>query len=135
MSEPTPFAAIGESSCPSTPPLDPAAQNAAVAHCLAVFKGTYRAEIAAGTDRIIAYERAGKSYRRAMPALVTGNGVDDFIACAAHAVLIGAIDPKEFTALLYAVQVVVSRSSRPKPGKSRKNPAKSTAKPGIREAK
>jgi hypothetical protein len=119
MTTPTPLPPAGNFSQPSTAPFDLATENPAVAHCMEIFHRTHRAELAKGTDRIFAIERAGKAYRRAMPALTDANSAVNFIACTAHGVLIGAIQPRESTALLYAVQVALSYLRRLQPGTER----------------
>ncbi len=59
------------------------------------------------------HDYAGKAYRNAMPWLSTPDNVDAFIACVAHGLAIGAIEPSDATKLLYAAQVAItSRRAR-----------------------
>jgi hypothetical protein len=54
-----------------------------------------------------------------MPLPVGYEGVRDFIACAAHGILIGAIPPEKSGQLLYAAQVALNALQfAPKPPKS-----------------
>jgi hypothetical protein len=48
---------------------------------------------------------AARAYRNAMPPLVGSRNIRDFIACAAHGMLIGAIDGAEGARFLYAARV------------------------------
>ncbi|MGA9668148.1 MAG: hypothetical protein WBQ94_03015 [Terracidiphilus sp.] len=60
------------------------------------------------TDKIFAAKEAGAAYRNAMPMLAGQNGARDFIACAAHGILIGAIPKEDSGPVLYAAQVALS---------------------------
>jgi hypothetical protein len=60
-----------------------------------------------GIDRILAAGPAGEAYCNAMPMLVGYEGVRDFLACAAHGILIGAIPQDRAGKLLYAAQVAL----------------------------
>lgn len=64
-------------------------------------------ELLEGTDEAVANNAANRAYRRAMPVLTGYDNVRDFIACAAHGVLIGALTKEDGTALLYAAQVAL----------------------------
>ncbi len=48
------------------------------------------------------------NFRLTMPPLVGYRNIRDFIACTAQGVLLGAIDPKDSTKLLYAAQVATA---------------------------
>ena len=52
-----------------------------------------------------ALENAQAAYRRAMPQLLGGNNIRDFVACVAHGLLLGAITESQSSRLLYAAQV------------------------------
>jgi hypothetical protein len=56
---------------------------------------------------IHAAREAAKAYCNAMPLLAGYKGVRDFVACAAHGILIGAIPPEKSGQLLYAAQVAL----------------------------
>jgi hypothetical protein len=60
-----------------------------------------------GIDRMLAAGPAGEAYCNAMPMLVGYEGVRDFLACAAHGILIGAIPQDRAGKLLYAAQVAL----------------------------
>lgn len=59
-------------------------------------------------DRALAAKEAGKAYSGAMPLLAGPDGIRDFIACAAHGILIGAIPPDRSGQVLYAAQIALS---------------------------
>jgi hypothetical protein len=59
-------------------------------------------------DRVFAAKPAAEAYCNAMPMLVGYEGVRDFIACAAHGILIGAISREKGGQLLYAAQVALA---------------------------
>lgn len=82
-----------------------ASVNAAVARCCKAWSDTYEAERAKGQGEYSANETAGEAYRDAMPTLSSPESVRDFIACAAHGILLGAIEGKQGSQLLYAAQV------------------------------
>jgi hypothetical protein len=71
-------------------------------------QGTNRSEI----DKIIAAREAAPAFRNAMPRLAGSDGIRDFIACAAHGILIGAIPPEMSGQLLYAAQVALAADAR-----------------------
>ena len=76
-----------------------------------------------GIDRMLAAGPAGEAYCNAMPMLVGYEGVRDFLACAAHGILIGAI-PKTAPASssMPPRSPSVRSSTRPKPLKCRPVP-------------
>jgi hypothetical protein len=93
----------------------PARTPAALRRCCAAWKRAYDAYFLSDennrdseTDRMFAAQKAGVAYRNAMPLLVGYEGVRDFIACAAHGILIGAIPREESGQVLYAAQVALS---------------------------
>lgn len=135
MNEHTPLVAVSGEHAPSTPLPFPAAENPAVAFCLETFRITFNAEIARRTDHIIAFERAGKAYRRTIPALIGYRGVRNFIACVAHGVVIGVITPKESAALLHAARIASVSFPAPNPGKSSEQSLQIVAKPEAKKAK
>jgi hypothetical protein len=59
-------------------------------------------------DHIFAEKEAGVAYCNAMPMLAGHEGVRDFIACAAHGILIGAIPAERTGQLLYAAQIALA---------------------------
>jgi hypothetical protein len=74
--------------------------------------------MAKGEHWMPAARSAGQAYRKAMPTLTGQENIENFIACVAHGMLIGAIEGNDATKLLYAAQVALStlqrQSSRPK---------------------
>src|SRR5215469_5270526 len=49
--------------------------------------------------------KAANAFRLALPPLIGGGNVRDFIACITHGMLLGILKPRESTRLLYAAQV------------------------------
>ena len=85
-----------------------ASTNAAIARCCQAWQLRYNSEKSKGEDDVFAAHYADDSYRDAMPPLTGYEGICDFIACAAHGMLIGAILSQNGTQLLYAAQVALS---------------------------
>jgi hypothetical protein len=72
-----------------------------------------------GYDHIFAAREAGVAYCNAMPMLAGREGIRDFIACAAHGILIDAIPSERTGQLLYAAQIALAVvQSERKPVKS-----------------
>jgi len=84
----------------------------AVANCYAAWQRVYKAEMAKGEHWINASKSAGLSYRKAIPLLSGQANIPDFVACVAHGMLIGAIEGKNGTKLLYAAQVALTTLRR-----------------------
>jgi hypothetical protein len=61
-----------------------------------------------------------------MPPLLGAENIRDFIACVAHGMLIGVIENKDATKLLYAAQVAFSAQSRTEPKRIPKSAVKAT---------
>jgi hypothetical protein len=94
-----------------------ALKNAAVARCCEAWQNTFKKLAVREKDEIVASFHAAKAYRNAMPPLSGSENIQDFIACTAHGMLIGAISENRSTKLLYAAQVALGalpRSSRQK---------------------
>ncbi len=101
---------------------DPRKIGAAIKRCCAAWRHAYNAALqgtpGSGMDKILAAHRAGPAYCQAMPPLSGGKNIRDFIACAAHGILIEAIPQKRANQLLYAAQVALASLNRgPKPRK------------------
>ena len=97
--------------------LDPAPPNArsraALKRCCAAWQRAYKAYFEReGCDpargSIFADRDAAEAYCRAMPMLDGYEGVRNFIACAAHGILIGAIPSERSGQLIYAAQIALS---------------------------
>ena len=98
--------------------------EAALVRCMDAWRRAYQAEmelceeeaIAAGEnpetakqlDEAYANHFAKEAYRKAIPLLENYEGIRDYIACAAHGILIGAIPPHKCGHVLYAAQVALS---------------------------
>jgi hypothetical protein len=100
-----------------TPAADPARaetgmSNPAVARCCAAMLRAYKKERANGATGFMSSVAGSKAFRESMPVLDGQDNIRDFIACAAHGVLIGTIDTKRGNRLLYAAQVALSALRR-----------------------
>src|SRR5580698_2474180 len=101
-------------------------QNPAVSRCCKAWNRAYNASFAREKNNYSAREEAGAAYRDAMPDLCGEQNIRDFIACAAHGILIGAIEEKMSTKLLYAAQVASGALARAeKPPAPNRNPERS----------
>jgi hypothetical protein len=94
----------------------PALVNDAVARCCAAWEPAFTAERAKGRSPSHAADEAGSAYLNAMPPLCGYENIQDFIACAAHGIILGAIDEKRGSRLLYAAQIALAAfRAEPKP--------------------
>jgi hypothetical protein len=85
----------------------------AVRRCCAAWKRAFKAYLEEKnlqwpSDNFWGAKFAGEAYRNAMPLLVGYQGARDFINCAAHGILIGAIPKEDSGQVLYAAQVALS---------------------------
>lgn len=108
---------------PLAPQPHPKQSQVAIKRCMAAWKRVYKEnlEYAEPTraEKSLAAYRAGPAYCAAMPPLVGYENIRDFIACAAHGMLIDAIPEKRANQLLYAAQIaLVSLNYEPKTQKS-----------------
>jgi hypothetical protein len=87
---------------------NPIPENLAIARCYSEWQRVYKAEKAKGQHRVLAANSAGEAYRKVMPPLSGQENIRDFVACVAHGMLIGAVEGKDGTKLLYAAQVALS---------------------------
>lgn len=90
-----------------------ASAKAAVRRCNAAYQRAYKATLQQEAKNnpfatMSASIEACTAYCNAMPALVGEEGIRDFLACAAHGVLIGAIPQNKGTQVIYAAQVTLS---------------------------
>jgi len=92
-------------------PSSPALSNSAVARCTIAWEKAYRTQFEKDPFENDAIREAGQAYRAAMPPLTTRDHCRDFIACVAQGMLLGAIDEKQGTKLLYAVQIALTAAS------------------------
>ena len=99
---------------PANPGLiHPATENPSVALCCQAYARAYREAREAGKGHVAAQFIAASAYRNAMPPLDGPDNIRSFIACAAHAMLIGALEASDGAKLLYAVQVASSLLPKP----------------------
>ena len=93
----------------------PARQIAAVALCCDAWESTFQAAYSQDKNEYSARKAAVQAYRNAMPPLYGYQSICDFIACAAHAMVIGAIGDASGSKLLYAAQIALNTlRSQPK---------------------
>ena len=104
-----------------------ALQNPAVARCCEAWQRAFQDVMSKTDNERDARDWAEKAYRNAMPALSGEEGIRDFVACAAHGLLIGAIKEERATKLLYAAQVATTTLARAhranNPGKGLSTPS------------
>jgi len=86
--------------------------KAALRRCCAAWQRAFKAckddpENADDEFDIDAARAAAEAYCNAMPLLAGYEGIRDFVACAAHGILIGAIPQEKSSQLLYAAQVAL----------------------------
>ena len=86
--------------------------SAAIKHCCAAWQRSYKARLKDigenSNAKVVAAHYAGNAYCKAMPPLAGYESIRDFIACAAHGILIDAIPQQRANQLLYAAQVALS---------------------------
>ncbi|HEY1896562.1 MAG TPA: hypothetical protein VGG62_09840 [Terracidiphilus sp.] len=80
-------------------------ENPAVARCARAWMLFYCEVRLKGESVASARSRAAQAYRVSMPPLTGKRNVRDFIACATHGMLLGALDLNEGAKLLNAAQV------------------------------
>ncbi len=101
-------------SAPCAPPdSSPALENAAVAHCCEVWELTRRQAWEAGNSVVVSRVAGHKAFQKSLPSLTGRENIQNFIACVAHGMLIGAILPQDGTRLLYAAQVAMTAANSP----------------------
>jgi hypothetical protein len=103
-------------------PADDKRSRTAIKRCCTAWQRVFDAHLKkkgdSNIDRAIAAIHAGPAYCKAMPPLAGQANIQDFIACAAHGILIDAIPEKRANQLLYAAQVALaSLNHEPKPRK------------------
>jgi len=81
--------------------------------CMSAYRRAYKACIENGSESetfetLDAKQEASEAYCEAMPLLSTRENVADFIACAAHGILIDAIPEKKIAPILYAAQLALA---------------------------
>ncbi len=86
--------------------------NPAIARCREAWESRYKDEKPKREGSVVAAHHADASYCDAMPPLLDYESIRDFIACAAHGMLIGAIQHTDGTRLLYAAQVALATLHR-----------------------
>jgi hypothetical protein len=93
----------------------PSQSNAkpALKRCIGAWKRAFKAYLATikkkdSYERSCAAREGGTAYCNAMPMLAGYEGIRDFVACAAHGILIDAIPLNKSAQILYAVQVALT---------------------------
>src|ERR1700760_4563432 len=105
---------------PCAPPdSSPAIENTAIAHCCEVWELTRRQALNTGSSMVFARVAAHRAYQKALPPLAGQENIQNFIACVAHGMLIGAFLSEDGARLLYAAQVALTaahkRPTQPSP--------------------
>jgi hypothetical protein len=106
---------------PSAPTPEPIS---AIARCVAARNKARSDAFARSQPRYTADQEGASAFRSAMPPLLGADNIRDFIACVAHGMLIGVIENKDATKLLYAAQVAFSAQSRTEPKRTAKSASK-----------
>jgi hypothetical protein len=88
------------------------ADNPAVVRCCIAWQRAYDEEFANSRSSSFAAYAGAQAYRDSMPILVGFENIRDFIACTAQGILIGSIDERKSTKLLYAAQVALALIGR-----------------------
>jgi len=83
----------------------PARQIQAVAHCCEAWETAFHAKYSQTKNEARSRIEAAQAYRNAMPPLFGYQNICDFIACAAHGLVIGAIEDATGSKLFYAAQI------------------------------
>jgi hypothetical protein len=95
------------------PHSSPALENAAVAHCCEVWERTRLQAREAGNSVVVSRVAGHKAFQKSLPPLTGRENIQNFIACVAHGMLIGAILSQDGTRLLYAAQVAMAADHSP----------------------
>lgn len=102
--------------------------NRAIRRCCLAWAHVLTEELDKGKNGERASARAADAYRFLMPPLFGYENIRDFIACATHGMLIGAIEESQATKLLYAAQVALATVRR-QPASPKPEAAQTTADP------
>jgi hypothetical protein len=86
---------------------NPPARNPAVLRCCAARDRSIQESRAKHRDKYDTDELAGAAYLHAMPDLSGYENIRDFIACVAHGLIVGVVDPIEAPKFFYAAQVAI----------------------------
>jgi hypothetical protein len=110
---------------PTAPAFDPHPLQTRPAYkrCMAAWQRTFNKALegteATDIDKVFAADEAGEAYRKAMPLLSGYENIRDYIALAAHGMLIGAIYPDRSSQVHYAAPgALATLNYEPKPRKS-----------------
>jgi len=121
VSVPLYSSAAAASSAPADAPSDtPSAQSAphlmsikeTVLNCRAAWKRAYDEEKAKGKNEYEARKRASDAYRNSMPLLTSEGNIRAFIACAAHAILVGVVPSEDGPRLIAAARLALAALPR-----------------------
>lgn len=98
----------------------------AVARCVAARNEARSDAFARSQPRYTADDAGARAFRNAMPSLLGAENIRDFIACVTQGMLIGVIENKDATKLLYAAQVAFLAQGRTEPKRAPKSASKTT---------
>jgi hypothetical protein len=82
-----------------------------MAHCCEVWELTRRQARDAGNSTVVSRVAAHKAFQKSLPPLTGPENIQNFIACVAHGMLIGAFLSQDGTRLLYAAQVAMAAAT------------------------
>jgi len=99
---------MDETNIPESQLRMPSSTNKAVERCCEAMRRCVQTGIKTRSHSIYPAMDGSDSYCDAMPPLSGFDNIKDFIACTAHGILIGTIDRRKGTKLLYAAQVALS---------------------------
>jgi hypothetical protein len=80
-----------------------------------VWELTRRQALNTGISIVFARVAAHKAFQKSLPPLAGQENIQNFIACVAHGMLIGAILSQDGARLLYAAQVAKAAANSPAP--------------------
>lgn len=98
-------------------PSDDKRSRAAIKRCCDAWQRAFNKflkekNVSGDAANVFAAHRAAPAYCQAMPPLAGYENICDFIACAAHGILLDAIPEKRANQLLYAAQVALATLNR-----------------------
>jgi hypothetical protein len=98
---------------------DSVESNPAVFRCCQAWRAVYQERLAQGKDECSARSGANNAYLNAMPPLHGTRNIRNFIACITYGSLMGTVDDRKCSRLLYAAQVAhATRRTRTPKAKS-----------------
>jgi hypothetical protein len=92
-------------------------RNPAVVRCAVAYARAYKEGKAQGKNDSVSRMDGSAAYRDTFPPLCGHQNITDFIACVAHAMLMGVLRDDQAARLLYAAQVASNATRVPSPKK------------------